>query len=116
MRKNKDLIKPSSEDISTVRLCQDSYERFVMSAAISLVLLLLIALKYPLAVRDRFDVYLRTRSRVLPSERTVKSVMARLQISNLFIITPIAIMRQIKERYCRGQVTHRNSDPPDIVN
>ena len=80
-RKNKDLIKPASEDIPTVRLCQGAYERFVMSAAIALGLLQLIAVKYPKAVWERTDFYLRTRSRQIPSERTVKAVMARLLIT-----------------------------------
>jgi hypothetical protein len=115
-KKNKDLIKPASEYLPTVRLCQDAYERFTMLAAISLGLLQLIALKYPQAVRDRFDVYLRTRLRELPSERTVKFVMTRLLISNLFIVAPIAIMREIKERYFRGEITHHHSTPPDLVN
>jgi hypothetical protein len=115
-KKNKDLIKPASEDLPTVRLCQDAYERFTMLAAISLGLMQLIALKYPLAVRDRFDVYLRTRSRELPSERTVKFVMAKLLISNLIIVAPIAIMREIKKRYFRGKITHHHSTSPDLVN
>jgi len=33
------------------------------------------------------------------SERTVKYVMARLLIRNLFISAPIAIMREIQQRY-----------------
>ncbi len=115
-KKNKDLIKPFSEDLPTVRLCWGAYERFTMLAAISLGLLQLIALKYSQAVWDRFDVYLRTRSRELPSERTVKFVMARLLISNLFIVAPIAIMREIKERYFKGKITHHHSVPPDLVN
>ncbi len=114
--KNKDLIIPSSEDIKTVKLCQDAYERFTMSAAISLGLLQLTALKYPQAVRSRFDVYLRTRSRELPSERTVKSVMTRLSVSNLFIVAPVAIIREIKERYLRGKFTHHQSDPENPIN
>lgn len=114
--KNKDLIIPSSEDIKTVKLCWDAYERFTMLAAIALGLLQLIALKYPQAVWNRFDVYLRTRSRELPSERTVKFVMTRLLVSNLFIVAPVAIIREIKERYFRGTFSHHQSDPSNLFN
>ncbi len=114
--KNKDLITPSSEDIKTVKLCQDAYERFTMSAAIALGILQLIALKYPQAVRSRFDVYMRTRSREPPSERTVWFVMSGLLISNLFIVAPVAIIRQIKKRYFRAEFTHHQSDPSNLIN
>ena len=115
-KKNKYLKKPATEDIKTVRLCWDAYERFAMLAAITLGLLQLIALKYPQAVWERTDFYLRTRSRLIPSERTVKSVMARLLISNLFIVAPIAIMRKIKDRYLRGKDTYNHSVPGNLAN
>lgn len=98
-KKNQDLSKPSSENIKKVRLCWNAYERFTMLAAISLGILQLIALKFPEAIWNRFDAFLRTRSRQLPSERTVKHVMARGLIDNFFIIAPIAIIREIRERY-----------------
>jgi len=81
-KKNKDLQKPSPKNIAKVRLCWNAYERFTMLAAISLGILQLIALKFPEAIWNRFDVFLRTRSRELPSERTVKHVMARRLIGN----------------------------------
>ncbi len=104
------------EDIKTVRLCWEAYERFTMLAAISLGLLQLIALKYQQAVWNRSNFYLRTRSRELPSERTVKLVMTRLLISNLFIVAPIAIICEIKERYLKGKFTHYHVKPSDLVN
>ena len=115
-KKNKDLKKPASEDIKTVRLCWDAYERFAMLAAVTLGLLQLIALKYPKAVWNRTNFYLRTRSRELPSERTVKSVMTRLLISNLFIVAPVAIICEIKERYFKGKDTYHHSVPTDLAN
>lgn len=87
-----------------------------MLAAIALGLLQLIALKYPLAVWNSFDVYLRTRSRELPSERTVKFVMSRLLIGNLFIVAPVAIIREIKKRYFRVKFTHHQSDTSNLIN
>ncbi|MDM8543287.1 hypothetical protein QUF90_19600 [Desulfococcaceae bacterium HSG9] len=114
--KNKDLITPSSEDIKTVKLCRDAYERFTMSAAIAPGLLQLIAIKYTKAVRNHFDVYQRTRSREIPSERTVKSVMTGLPVSNLFIVAPVAIIRLIKEHYFRCDFTHHQSVPSNLIN
>ncbi len=115
-KKNKNLITPSSKDIKTVKLCQDAYERFTMSAAIAPGLLQLIALKFSQDVWRRFDVYLRTRSRELPSEKTVKFVMTKLLVSNLFIVAPIAIIRQIKEHYFRDKFTHHQCDPSSLIN
>ena len=115
-KKNKDLKKPASEDIKKVRLCWDAYERFVMSAAITLGLLQLIALKFPQAIWERKNFYQRTCSRQIPSERTVKLVMARLLISNLFIVAPVAIIREIKKRYFRGKNTYHHSVPAGLAN
>ncbi len=87
-----------------------------MSAAIASGLLQLIALKFSQAVRERTDFYQRTRSRLLPSERTVKAVMARILISNLFIVAPVAIIREIKERYFGGKGAYHHSVPKDLAN
>jgi len=96
---NKNLKRPSENALAKVNLCWEAYERFVMLAAIALGLLQLIAVKYPNDIWNHFDTYLRTCSRQLPSERTVKYVMARLLIRNLFISAPVAIMREIRQRY-----------------
>ena len=96
---NKNLKQPSENALATVNSCWEAYERFVMLAAIALGLLQLIAVKYPNDIWNHFDTYLRTRSRQLPSERTVKYVMARLLIRDLFISAPVAIMREIRQRY-----------------
>jgi hypothetical protein len=98
-KSNKTLQQPSENALATVSLCWEAYERFVMLAAISLGLLQLIAIKYSANIWNNFDTYLRSRSRQLPSERTVKFVMSRLLISDLFISAPGAIMRKIRQRY-----------------
>ena len=75
-----------------------------MLGAIALGLLQLVALKYTtIAVWAQFDGFLRTRSRTIPSERTVKYVIARLIISNFFISPKNEIMRIILERYFGGK-------------
>jgi hypothetical protein len=98
-KSNKDLKQPPENALNNVHLCWDAYERFVMLAAISLGLLELIAVKYSDSIWNHFDTYLRTRSRGLPSERTVKYVMARLLTRNFFISAPVAIMREIRQHY-----------------
>jgi len=98
-KKNKDLIKPSTQALHNVGLCWEAYERFVMLGAISLGLLQIIAIKFSDSIWSRFDAFLRTRSRQLPSERTVKNVIARLLLSNFLTFAPSAIMREIRERY-----------------
>ena len=97
-------LKPVPIDsLNTVKKCWDGCERFVMLGAISLGLLQLIALKYTQNVWEHFDAFLRTRSRSLPSERTVKYVMARLIINNFLISPKNGIMRIIWERLFGGK-------------
>ena len=106
----------SFEHPSEVRLCWNAYERFTMLAAICLGILQLIALKFPGEIWNRFDAFLRTRSRELPSERTVKHVMAQLLIRSFFIIAPITIMREIRKRYFRKNSRFHHTDPVECVN
>lgn len=115
-KKNKELQKPAPQNIDKVRLCWNAYECFTMLAAISLGILQLLALKFPEAIWNRFDAFLRTRSRELPSERTVKHVMAQLLIRSFFIIAPIPIMREIRKRYFRKNSHFQNNDPVECVN
>jgi len=102
-KSNKDLKQPAENELEKVQLCWDAYERFVMLAAISLGLLQLIAVTYSDGIWNHFDTYLRTRSRQLPSERTVKHVMGRLLAINIFISAPAAIMRDIRQRCFKGK-------------
>ena len=109
-KSNKDLKQPSENALAKVHLCWVAYERFVMLATIALGLLQLIAVKYPNDIWNHFDTYLRTCSRQLPSERTVKYVMARLLIRDFFISAPVAIMREIRQRYFKI----KSLDPDDF--
>ena len=102
-KKNKYLKPVPIDSLSTVKKCWEGCERFVMLGAISLGLLQLIALKYTRNVWEHFDAFLRTRSRSLPSERTVKYVMARLIINNFLISPKNGIMRIIWERLFGGK-------------
>lgn len=98
-KRNKDLKKPSSTALPKVKRCWEAYERFVMTAAIALGLLQIIAIKFNDTIWKHFDAYLRTQSRNLPSERTVKYVISRLLIQDLCTFASSAIMRLIKEYF-----------------
>lgn len=111
-KKNKDLKQPSSQEWPTVQLCWEAYERFVMLGAISVGLLQLLALKYADAIWSRSDAFLRTRSRHLPSERTVKQVMARVLVHDFLILAPSAIMQEIRERYFGEKFPPQEACPP----
>jgi hypothetical protein len=70
-----------------------------MLGAIALGLLQLIALKYPETIWAQFDAFLRTRSRALPSEATVRHVVARLVRDDFLTLQPSATMREIHHHY-----------------
>lgn len=100
-KKNKKLNPPAAENIPSVKRCWEAYERFVMLGAISLGILQMIALKYTGLVWNQFEGFLRTKSRDIPSERTVKYVIMNLLVSNFRSLAPSAILRKIRERFCR---------------
>ena len=72
--KNAPLTAPRTEHLETVRRTWEACERFVMLGCVAAGLLQLGARKFPEQMWDGFHLFLRTRSRALPSERTVKAV------------------------------------------
>lgn len=109
--KKKETLKcPSEKRIASVKSCHESYERFVMLGAVALGLLQLIALKYQGTLWKHFEGFLRSRSRQLPSERTVKSVVSNLLVRNLLSSAPDAIMREIQERYGSKKEVFQRAD------
>lgn len=110
-KKNKDLKKPATQAIQAVLNCWEAYERFVMLGAISLGLLEIIALKHSDSIWNCYDGYLRARSRELPSERTVKYVIARLILKDFLTSAPRAIIREIRERYFGQKFPSQRSSP-----
>jgi hypothetical protein len=109
-KKNKELKAVAAESLAAVKQCWESYERFVMLGAIALGLLQLIGLKYTQSVWEQFDGFIRTRSRLVPSERTVKYVLARLLINNFLISPKNGIMRLILERYSGRSYSELNEE------
>ena len=86
-RANRHLQAPAAEQLHTVERCWNAYERFVLCAAIALGLLQLIALRFESQIWQQHTLYLRTQSRSLPSERTVKQLLAP-QLLKQFVNLP----------------------------
>lgn len=71
-------------------------EGFVMLGAIAQGLLQLLAVKFPETIWAHFDAFLRTRSRHLPSEATVRHVIARMIRDDFLALRPSATMQEIR--------------------
>jgi hypothetical protein len=91
-RKNATLKAPPKEHLESVRRTWQACERFVMLGCIAVGLLQLVALKFPEQVWDGFRMFLRTRSRTLPSERTVKAVLGQELVQNFRNVASLATM------------------------
>jgi hypothetical protein len=55
------------------------------------------SLKFHGSIWDAFTGYLRTRSRALPSERTVKEVLAQELLRDFHNVKPSAMMQEIHD-------------------
>ena len=111
-KKNKKLKEPSPQALPVVQRCWEAYERFVSLGAISLGLLQLVALKFQDSVWSQFGAFMRTRSRMLPSERTVKSVVAGLLLKDFRSFAPHAILREILRRFVREEPPPARTSSP----
>jgi hypothetical protein len=91
-KKNATLQAPHKEHLETVRRTWQACERFVMLGCIAVGLLQLVALKFHAQGWDGFSLFLRTRSRALPSERTVKAVLGQELARNFRNVASLATM------------------------
>ena len=96
---NRHLKKPQPEKLATVKACWQAYERFVLCAMIAQGLLQLIALKFGKTVWQQHALYLRTQSRDLPSEKTVKQVFTALFIKQFFDLHQNSIIQKIRVQF-----------------
>ena len=103
-KKNADLKRPQSQHVPAVQQTWLACERFVMLGCLALGMLQLISLKCHGAIWDAFTAYLRTRSRTLPSERTVKAVLAQELLRDFHHVKPSAMMHEIHD------LTHRSHE------
>jgi hypothetical protein len=90
--KNTTLKAPPQEHLESVRRTWQACERFVMLGCVAVGLLQLVALKFPEQVWDGFRMFLRTRSRALPSERTVKAVLGQELARNFRNVASLATL------------------------
>jgi DDE superfamily endonuclease len=110
-KKNQHLKQPTQEDVRQVQSCWEGCERFAMLAAIALGLLQLIALKFSPEVWGRFQTFLRTRSRHIPSERTVKDVVGHLVLEDFLSVAPSATMQEIRDRFLADEKVMSGNRP-----
>jgi hypothetical protein len=95
-RSNETLQGPATPHVESVRGRWLACEGFVMLGAIAQGLLQLLAVKFPETVWAHFDAFLRTRSRHLPSEATVRHVIARMIRDDFRALRPSATMQEIR--------------------
>lgn len=97
-RANRYLQAPAASHLSTTVACWRAYETFVLCAAIAHGLLQLIALRFGSLVWQQHRLYLRTQSRALPSEKTVKQVLAPKLIQQFVHLPQNSILQKIQHR------------------
>jgi len=95
-KKNAALKPPPLQHLAEVHQTWQACEGFVMLGCIALGLLQLVALKFPGPIWAAFTRFLRTRSRALPSERTVKEVLAQELTLDFHNPKPSAMMQAIR--------------------
>jgi len=93
---NRDLKAPQPNHTNTIQACWQAYETFVLCASIAVGLLQFIALNFQDTVWAEHRLYLRTQSRDLPSEKTVKQIIAQLFIMQFFRLGQNGIIQQIR--------------------
>ena len=108
--KNTTLKAPPKEHLENVRRTWQACERFVMLGCVAVGLLQLVALKFPEQVWDGFRMFLRTRSRALPSERTVKAVLGQELARNFHHVASLATM-PLMATGVLPQTTSAQNDP-----
>ncbi|MCP4368198.1 MAG: hypothetical protein GY797_08855, partial [Deltaproteobacteria bacterium] len=101
-KKNDRLKKPSPADIAKVENCWSAIEGFTMMSVIALGLLQLVSIKFDTTVWNNFGAYLRTRSREIPSERTVKYVLSGFLCNIRLKVASRGIMHDIQKRISKA--------------
>jgi hypothetical protein len=96
-KKNDSLKAPHHDHREAVQKTWKSCEGFVMLGCIALGLLQLIAIHFDTHIWSTFTHFLRTRRRVLPSKRTVKTVLAQELLKDFFSLRPSAMMQEIRD-------------------
>ena len=106
---NQRLKAPAPEHLEKVARCWLAMEMFVFCATVATGLLQGFALSYRQGIWKRQVLYLRTRSRELPSERTVRQVLAPIMARHLLQACPKSLFGKI-----RAAVNEDEDDEPAI--
>lgn len=96
-KKNATLKAPHEDHLEAVQSTWKACEGFVMLGCIALGFLQLTAIRFDAHIWSTFTHFLRTRRRVLPSERTVKVVLAQELLKDFFSLRPSAMMQEIRD-------------------
>lgn len=94
---NRTLKPPHPQHLQAVRDCWRAMESFVLCASIAAGLLQLFSLKYADSLWQRQILYLRTRSRHLPSENTVRQILAPLLAREFLHSPPRSLWWKIRD-------------------
>jgi len=108
------LKAPVAEHQAAVATCWHAYEVFVFCAVVAHGLLQRIALRFGAEVWQQHHLYLRTRSRDLPSEKTVRQVLATLVLKQLLDLPKNSVIAQIRTLF-RGTQEEEPDAPPSVV-
>jgi hypothetical protein len=111
-KKNATLKRPQLQHVPAVQQTWLACERFVMLGCVALGMLQLIALKFHGPIWASFTCFLRTRSRTLPSERTVKEVLAQKLLRDFHHVKPSAMMQEIHDLGHRSNQDDEQEDTP----
>lgn len=96
---NRSLKTPAAAHQPTVAACWPADEVFVCCALVAQGLLPRIALRFGTEVWQHHQLYWRTRSRHLPSEKTVRQVLATLVLKQLLDLPPSSLIAQIRRAF-----------------
>lgn len=94
---NAHLKSPLPEHLDAVKTCWRAMEVYVLCASIAAGLLQLFSLQYHEGLWKRQVLYLRTRSRELPSERTVRQILAPMLTRQLMRSRPNSLLGLIRQ-------------------
>jgi len=111
---NRSLKVPRVERQPTVAACWRAYEAFVFCAVVAQGLLQLIALRFGVEIWQQHHLYLRTRSRDLPSEKTVRHVLATLIVKQFLDLPQNNIIAQIQHAF-QNITEEEPADSPSVV-
>ena len=94
---NRHIKIPQPSQVAKVTDCWRAMETFVFCASVAAGLLQLFSLRYQAGLWTQQILYLRTRSRQLPSENTVRQILAPLLARHLLQARPKTLWWKIRE-------------------